>query len=94
VAIADASFRARIKSLSRMGGLVELDTSVELEAPAVGTAVTVTLEAADDPAADGVLLHGQVVRVERSDPPMAIAVMFAPLPRPVLARIDALIGAG
>ena len=39
-----------------------------------------------------VLLHGQVVRVERSDPPMAIAVMCATLPRPVVARIDALIG--
>jgi hypothetical protein len=75
---------ARVRSLSRLGALIEAEQSFP-----VGTVLRIVLDGADPGAALDV--RGQILRSAEAHGVHAFAVMFAPLPPPVLARIDALL---
>jgi PilZ domain len=80
----DKAFEARLRSLSRIGALVQIDRALP-----VGTPMVLGLTLPDS--REVVEVHAQVVRVEYSGSASAVAVMFAPLSPQALAGIGALL---
>ncbi len=82
-----ASFPARLRSLSRMGALIEAERPLAIGSP---LRLRVGLPTGE------LELRGQVIRVTASGPGPGheLALMLAPLPPSVLARIDVLVAEG
>ena len=80
----ECSFAAQLKSLSRLGALIETT-----EAFPVGTPLQVVLEL---PGTGGeTLVRGEVVRVTHVEGAHRLAIFFAPLPPFTLARIESFV---
>jgi hypothetical protein len=79
-----ASFPARLRSLSRMGALIETERPLAIGSP---LRLLVRLTTAE------LELRGQVIRVSATvlGQGHELALMFAPLPPSVLASIDLLV---
>ena len=80
----ESSFAAQLKSLSRLGALIEAR-----EALPVGTPLEMVLELPG--ASEETLLRGQVVRVTSVEGAYGLAILFAPLPPLALARVESFV---
>jgi hypothetical protein len=80
----DSSFAAELKSLSRLGALIEAKIALP-----VGTPLEIVLEL---PGEGGeTLVRGQVVRVTPVEGGYGLAIFLAPLPPLTLARIESFV---
>lgn len=81
------SFPARLRSLSRMGALIQIEKPLAIGSP---------LQLRIGPPVAEMSLRGQVIRATPSDVGRGheLALMFAPLPPGALASIDSLLDQG
>jgi hypothetical protein len=75
-----ASFSGRVRDISCLGLLVSSEQVLD-----VGTVANLLLEL---PGAGAIEAYGQVIRIEPCDAGLAMAILFSPMPRATLSRID------
>ncbi len=80
----ESSFVAQLKSLSRLGALIETRETLS-----VGTPLEIVLELPGT--SDETLVRGQVVRVTPDQGQYGLAIFFAPMPPLTLARIESFV---
>jgi hypothetical protein len=80
----ESTFVAQLKSLSRLGALLEAG-----EALPVGTPLEIVLELPGT--GEETLVRGEVVRVTPAEGLYGLAIFFAPLPPVTLARIESFV---